>query len=157
MFARRFLFLYRADLSAPRKNSANSNYSRTYEIPGVGDIPVSLSDQFAPLLTRLFPLHAIALPATPLFPLHTQKRGVYPRKNVGAPTFAPPFLPTLHRSLATGRCPFSLGHTNVTTAGGRNVLQRCSSLRGAAASIAASNCWAWSNGREMRKRSARRA
>src|SRR5579859_1662395 len=81
MFARRFLFLYRADLSAPRKNSANSNYSCTYEIPGVGDIPVSLSDQFAPLLTRLFPLHAIALPATPLFPLHTQKQGgVLPKK-----------------------------------------------------------------------------
>ncbi len=49
------------------------------------------------------------------------------------------------------------GQTNVTAAGGRSVLQRCFSLRGAAASIAASNGWDWSKGREMRKRSARRA
>jgi hypothetical protein len=49
------------------------------------------------------------------------------------------------------------GHTNVTAAGGRSVLQRCFSLRGAAASIAASNGWAWSKARERRKRSARRA
>ncbi len=49
------------------------------------------------------------------------------------------------------------GQTNVSAAGGRRVLQRCFSLRGAAASIAGSNCWAWSKGREMRKRSARRA
>jgi hypothetical protein len=56
--------------------------------------------------------------------------------------------------------PFTIhfrGHTNVTAAGGRSVLQRCFSLRGAAASISASNCWAWSNGSERRNRSARRA
>ena len=56
--------------------------------------------------------------------------------------------------------PFTIhfrGHTNVTAAGGRSVLQRCFSLRGAAASIAASNGCAWSKGRERRKRSARRA
>jgi len=49
------------------------------------------------------------------------------------------------------------GQTNVTAAGGRRVLQRYFSLRGAAARIAASNCWAWSKGRERRNRSARRA
>jgi hypothetical protein len=49
------------------------------------------------------------------------------------------------------------GHTNVNEAGGRRVLQRYFSLRGAAARSAASNGWAWSKGREMRKRSARRA
>jgi hypothetical protein len=56
--------------------------------------------------------------------------------------------------------PFTIhfrGQTNVTAAGGRSVLQRCFSLRGAAASISASNGWAWSKGRERRKRSARRA
>ena len=177
------------------------------------------------------------IPATLLFPLLTQKRGVFPRKNVGAPTFALSFLPIstldspsfqllahsfifritrilypsntfrtlapktggysplrsyqcFRRSLAFVRKPllcvpsqrtlrlcgeslFSLlatrhflplpftihfrGHKNVTAAGGRSVLQRCFSLRGAAASSAASNGWAWSKGREMRKRSARRA
>jgi hypothetical protein len=49
------------------------------------------------------------------------------------------------------------GHTYVSAAGGRSVLQRCFSLRGAAARMAASNGWAWSKGRERRKRSARRA
>ena len=77
----------------------------------------------------------------------------------------------LHRLPGTGRWPFATssirhqsritshfrGHTNVTAAGGRSVLQRYFSLRGAAASIAASNGCAWSNGRERRKRSARRA
>jgi hypothetical protein len=34
MFARGFLSLHRAVLSASLKNSANSNYSRTYATPG---------------------------------------------------------------------------------------------------------------------------
>jgi hypothetical protein len=45
MFARGFLSLHRAPLSASRKNSANSNYSRTYATPGVGGVPVSWSDR----------------------------------------------------------------------------------------------------------------
>ena len=49
------------------------------------------------------------------------------------------------------------GHTNVRAAGGRSVLQRYFSFRGAAASIASSNSCACSKGRETRKRSARRA
>jgi hypothetical protein len=35
-FARRFLSSHRATLSASRKDSANSNYSRTYATPGGG-------------------------------------------------------------------------------------------------------------------------
>jgi hypothetical protein len=71
-FARGFLSLHRAALSASRKNSANSNYSRTYATPrgwGVYQSPGQTA------------------PATLLFPLHTQYRGMYRSKNVGAPTF----------------------------------------------------------------------
>src|SRR5882762_6597202 len=57
--------------------------------PGVGDVPVFLSDQFASFLSFLFPLHIKFLSATLLFPLHTQKQGgVLPVENVGAPTFS---------------------------------------------------------------------
>jgi hypothetical protein len=61
------------------------------------------------------------------------------------------------RQWAAGDAFHFRGQTNVIAAGGRSVLQRYLSLRGAAASIVASNCWAWSNGRETRKKSARRA
>jgi len=43
-FARGFLSLHRAALSASRRNSANSNYSRTYGTPGGGGVPVCRSD-----------------------------------------------------------------------------------------------------------------
>jgi len=49
--------------------------------PGVGDVPVFLSDQFVALLSLLFPLLIKFLSATPLFPLLTQKQGgVHPQK-----------------------------------------------------------------------------
>ncbi len=50
-----------------------------------------------------------------------------------------------------------LGHTNVTDAGGRSVLQRNFSFRGATSSIAASKSCASLKGRETRYKSARRA
>jgi hypothetical protein len=59
-FARRFLSLHRATLSASRKGFANSNYSRTYATPrGVG----------------VYRSPGQTAPATPLFPLLTQKQG----------------------------------------------------------------------------------
>jgi hypothetical protein len=44
-FARGFLSLHRAALSASCKDSANSNHSRTYATPGEGCVPVSWSDR----------------------------------------------------------------------------------------------------------------
>ena len=56
--------------------------------PGVGGVPVFLSDQFASFLSLLFPLHIKVLSVTLLFPLHTQKQGgIPPVENVGPPTF----------------------------------------------------------------------
>ena len=87
MFARGVFSFQPARLPAYPENSAspiiptlarrsrNSNHSRTYGMPGVGDVPVSLSDQFAALLSLLFPL-----------PMQKQ-RGMPPVENVGAPTF----------------------------------------------------------------------
>lgn len=78
MFARGFLSLHRAALSASRKNSANSNYSRTYATPrGRGCTGV---------LVR-------PLPQLLSFPYLRKNRGVHTPKNVGAPTFSLSFLP----------------------------------------------------------------
>ncbi len=56
--------------------------------PGVGDVPVFLSDQFASFLSLLLPLHIKVLSVTLLSPLHAQKQGgIPPVENVGAPTF----------------------------------------------------------------------
>jgi hypothetical protein len=52
------------------------------------------------LLSLFFPLHTCSSPATPLFPLLTQKQGsVPPLKNVGAPTFSL-FSPNPHSRLS---------------------------------------------------------
>src|SRR5579859_6207477 len=77
-FARGFLSSRRATLSASLKNSANSNYSRTYvPPPGRG---------YTGLLVRPFPQLFC-------FPYLRKNRGVYPLQNVGAPTFSLSFHP----------------------------------------------------------------
>jgi hypothetical protein len=53
------------------------------------------------LLSLFYPLHTFASPETSLFPLHTQKRGVHPPKNVSAPTF-----PRFSCSQALSQFPF---------------------------------------------------
>src|SRR5580765_2643121 len=106
MFARGFISSHRAALSASRKHSANSNYSRTYATPG-GRGCTGLLVRPLPLLYLIYLLYLLY------------------------------FL-------------YFRGHTNVSAAGGRSVLQRCLSLRGAAARSAARSCWAWSKGRERR-------
>jgi hypothetical protein len=62
---------------------------------------------------------------------------------------------TMYRA-PTGGIYF-LGQRKVIVDGGRRVERRDLSLRGATARMAARRCWAWSKGREMRKRSALRA
>ena len=77
---------------------------------------------------------------------------------VQKPGIPPPVIPIPSRTgTAKHQLHYFRGQTNVSAAGGRSVLQRYFSLRGAAARSAASNCWAWSKGREMRNRSARRS
>jgi hypothetical protein len=232
MLARGFLSLHRAALSASFKNSANSNYSRTYPTPqGEGNTGLlvrpfpqllcfpclrknrgvrGMSKQNSFLPSRLFrPLKQCRRadicslfspnPHSRLsflsitcalfhFPYHTHPLSLqylphsFP-KNPGVPhsghtnaSDGPSFsLRNLYSVFrlsvlcVSAVSPSSLysplpslaihfrGQTNVTAAGGRSVLQRCFSLRGEAASIAASKSCALSKGREMRKRSARRA
>src|SRR5882762_4961687 len=130
--------------------------------------------------------HLYPIPPAPSA-LFSKKRGVYPSGHTNAPDdprlplrnlFSALRLSELCVSAVSPSSPFPRlsavasakadhfthpptnhfrGHTNVTAAGARSVLHRYFSLRGAAARIAASNGWAWSKGREMRKRSARRA
>src|SRR5437899_2992845 len=112
-------------------------------------------------------------PLQVLYSGHLQKtggRGSYRLVHVAHPPFQRGFAAKSYysRTYATHRgwgytgvfvrprLSYVRGQTNVSAAGGRSVLQRCFNLRGAAASIAASNDRAWSKGRERRKRSARR-
>jgi hypothetical protein len=67
--ARGWLSLHRAALSASRKNSANSNYSRTYAPPGGGGC--------TGLLVR-------PLPQLFCFPYIRKNRGVYPHAKMSA-------------------------------------------------------------------------
>jgi phosphate regulon transcriptional regulator PhoB len=68
--------------------------------PGVGDVPVFLSDQFPALLSLLFPLHTKFLSATPLFPLLTQKQGGYtPTKMSARRHFLSLFSQSSHSAL----------------------------------------------------------
>jgi hypothetical protein len=160
MFARGFPSSYRAALSASCKDFANSNYSRTYATPG--------GRGCTGLLVR-------PLPQLFCFPYLRKNGGIHPPQkcrradirslsafrlsvlcvSAVSPSLSSP-LATRLSAVASANADHFRGHTNVTAAGGRSVLQRCFNLRGAAARTSASNACAWSKGSERRKRSARR-
>ena len=57
------------------------------------------------LLSPAIPIHTRHSAVTPMFPLHTQKQGGIPLKNVGAPTFSLSFSeypPSAHRGFSEG-------------------------------------------------------
>jgi hypothetical protein len=186
MIARALFPFHSARLHAPSRPPSKSSISPTYDrftsnsfvSPAYaktgGCTPTKMSARqhllslfSQSLLSALFPfncLRTLSFSVSYISPIPPAPSALFPKKR-GYPTLVTPIPPRLlarHSPLhpSARQSPITShfrGQTNVMAAGGRRVLQRCFSLRGAAARIAASNGWAWSNGSERRKRSARRA